>query len=59
MLLSKMKLFILMAIAIVQLNCNAQHILKSEAIKVEILDDKLLQLLDPNAQVDVLAEGLG
>lgn len=59
MLLSKMKLFILMAIALVQINCNAQHILKSEAIKVEILDDKLLQLLDPNAQVDILAEGLG
>lgn len=57
MVLSKMKLIVLMAIAFIQINCNAQHIVKD--IKLEILDDRLLQILDENAQVDVLVEGLG
>lgn len=54
----KQTVLILFSFFVFQTKTQAQQILKSENIKIEILDQRVLDLLDVNAKVDVLAEGL-
>lgn len=49
----------LAAVLFFKSNGNTQSVLKSEKINIEIVDNRILDLLDVNTQVDILTEGLG